>query len=872
MNNNLSKDFKDIETIMDSIYGIVKISPFEKRIISTKEMQRLRGIKQLGFVNLVYPDAEHSRFSHSIGVCHQAKIIIDHISKNIIETERYREWRNIFSKDKNIESPKIFGITDIEKIVISAAALLHDLPHAPFSHEIENPKKDGSGIPVHDKYQNNPTFFLYLFDKDKSDLAKVIEIYNKDFWKLVKKDNKWGKALESNKDICENGFIEKDIFDAQINENDKSKSNKKLPLLGVMIFELMLFDKMELWLDINSEKSHVEPRKEGIKIPINDTDIIIWKPIENWFRPYRKDIVANTICADLLDYLVRDGKNTGIIPSLDLKFLDRMTIAKAIPDQTNTLIPLKEIPDFCEHVVFDIYDHKRGAIRLSIITEIISLLQQRYLLAERVYNHRVVEGARSMLQETSNLLISAKAIDSKELHNTNSDRSSPIGDDSLLSWILDINHNDKKEIIKAKQLVKMIRERRIFREVVIIDGVVGLHKGSYRGSAVNCKTLADSLLIDDKRNKIIKTLNEKLINYCNNKEIYNYPNPDIETLFTIGVRKFGKRYKVPRVLVAKPITHNKKNDIEIFPLFDGKELPAIKDRLSSMQDAYNSLWKVYLFIHPFFHQKGAEIKKQKGEFKFVELHKIISTTFIDELYTLTGIKWTNSIENYDDLLMEIDFDISSFVSKATESEYDEKIEYILFIQNMINESLSPEHKIYAIKGKSMEKSFEIKLLALLDDNFFQNKALKEIVIHELRSFNPNHILHDERLIAADHKDDFLITVVENEIKNITTAHSAFIIELIEIIDEGIPEKSNEFRLTQEYSKQFTKKLKKHDICAIIFEDNELQRKTLTEVRKLKFNFDSKARNKKDSIANQVISLIEKIIKNEPDLFTKRMVD
>ena len=35
------QDFQDNEIIMDSIYGIVKISSFEKRLLGTPEMQRL---------------------------------------------------------------------------------------------------------------------------------------------------------------------------------------------------------------------------------------------------------------------------------------------------------------------------------------------------------------------------------------------------------------------------------------------------------------------------------------------------------------------------------------------------------------------------------------------------------------------------------------------------------------------------------------------------------------------------------------------------------------------------------------------------------------------------------------------------------------
>lgn len=779
MRPGFTNDFKDIEPIMDSVYGIVKISPFEKRLISTKEMQRLRGIKQLGFVNLVYPDAEHSRFAHSIGVCHQAKKLMEHVSRNISNSEkRYQPWRTEFVKDKG-NIPGTVTLTEIEKIVISAAALLHDLPHAPFSHEIENPKPDGSGIPVHDKYKENPAFFSYLFDKEKSDLAKVIEIYNDAFWQLVDKDDKWKEILKSDSDreIDDKGYVEKAIYEVGKNKNEESKGTRILPLLGVMIFEIMLFDKMELWLDLNEDKNKVTPREQGVEVAINDVDKIKWKPINKWFRPYRKDFVANTICADLLDYLLRDGKNTGIIPSLDLKFFDRMTIAKAIPDKTNALIPLREIPDFCEHVVFDIFDHKRGVIRQSVITEILSFLQQRYLLAERVYNHRVVEGARSMLQETSHLLVSSSNPKTKELHkklhDTNSTEGTPISDETFLSWVLDIKANGEDKILKAQQLVKMIRQRRIFREVVIIDGILGLHKGTYRGNDVNCMTLADSLLDDENRGDILDKLTIELKNYCKKEKIGNIPDSGVEPLFTIGVRKFGKRYKIPRVLVAKPVTNNKKHDIETFPLFEGKELPAINDRLLSMQHAYKSLWKVYLFIHPFFHHQGR--KNRNGKFELVELHKKISDVFINELYQITGIKWVNSIEEYEDLLPETAIDTPTFVKECSikEPSEEEKQKFVSSILAMVNESISPEHSDFRLRNNnSLMKKFKKKV----DEDFFRDSSVRETVMKDMKKYNPNLLIQqnegNEKLKAATDKEELVFDNVVAEINKIVSTEKS----------------------------------------------------------------------------------------------------
>ena len=45
------------------------------RLINTAEFQRLRRIRQLGLASLAYPGADHSRYSHSLGVMETARKI-----------------------------------------------------------------------------------------------------------------------------------------------------------------------------------------------------------------------------------------------------------------------------------------------------------------------------------------------------------------------------------------------------------------------------------------------------------------------------------------------------------------------------------------------------------------------------------------------------------------------------------------------------------------------------------------------------------------------------------------------------------------------------------------------------------------------------
>ncbi|MCX8104665.1 MAG: HD domain-containing protein [Ignavibacterium album] len=93
--------------IRDTIHGFVYRSDQEESLIDSKIFQRLRGIKQLAFANLVYPGALHTRFDHSIGVMHIGGRMADQL--------------------------ELSG----EKKIIRLACLLHDIGHGPFSHVSE---------------------------------------------------------------------------------------------------------------------------------------------------------------------------------------------------------------------------------------------------------------------------------------------------------------------------------------------------------------------------------------------------------------------------------------------------------------------------------------------------------------------------------------------------------------------------------------------------------------------------------------------------------------------------------------------------------------------------------------------------------------
>ncbi len=94
--------------IRDSVYGDISLNDFEVRIMDMPQFQRLRRIKQLGLINLIYPGATHTRFEHCIGTMNLGSKLSEEL-----------------------------GLSDYEIELIRASGLLHDVGHGPFSHVSE---------------------------------------------------------------------------------------------------------------------------------------------------------------------------------------------------------------------------------------------------------------------------------------------------------------------------------------------------------------------------------------------------------------------------------------------------------------------------------------------------------------------------------------------------------------------------------------------------------------------------------------------------------------------------------------------------------------------------------------------------------------
>ncbi len=102
----------------DPVHNIISLEETDPddqlliRLIDTPEFQRLRRIKQLGLALFTYQGAEHSRFSHSLGVMHLMRRVLALLGQR-------------------------YPIDRETRLTAMCAALLHDIGHGPFSHVME---------------------------------------------------------------------------------------------------------------------------------------------------------------------------------------------------------------------------------------------------------------------------------------------------------------------------------------------------------------------------------------------------------------------------------------------------------------------------------------------------------------------------------------------------------------------------------------------------------------------------------------------------------------------------------------------------------------------------------------------------------------
>ena len=102
--------------IRDPIHGAISITADERALVDSPQFQRLRNVKQLGFADLAFPGATHTRYAHGLGAMAMATKVFDALADQLdLEPADHDRFRQ----------------------TLRLAVLFHDLGHAPLSHATE---------------------------------------------------------------------------------------------------------------------------------------------------------------------------------------------------------------------------------------------------------------------------------------------------------------------------------------------------------------------------------------------------------------------------------------------------------------------------------------------------------------------------------------------------------------------------------------------------------------------------------------------------------------------------------------------------------------------------------------------------------------
>lgn len=167
----------------DPLYGYIHMDyDILIQLIDTSVFQRLRRIRQLSGVHMIFHAAEHSRFSHALGVYELA----------------YR-----FLKIEDIQN----NLNERERLLFLVTALLHDIGHGAYSHAFE--------YVFHVNHEIIGARIIAKHPEIRNILNKVDHVFADDVAGIILKQGKYPlieQLISSQLDIDRLDYLERDAY------------------------------------------------------------------------------------------------------------------------------------------------------------------------------------------------------------------------------------------------------------------------------------------------------------------------------------------------------------------------------------------------------------------------------------------------------------------------------------------------------------------------------------------------------------------------------------------------------------------------------------------------------------------------------------
>ena len=539
----------------DPLYGAKVLSPLAVRIIDTPEFQRLAGLRQLGFSDAVYRGAHHTRFEHSVGtyfICRtiMRRIVQNHERLGLQHPGEFlsRLFRQ-FPKNANVDDT----VTTLQSLwrglteVVSIAALLHDIGHVPFGHTLED---EFAGIfPRHDRLAG-PRLHTMLFDPS-SDLAAVLqeptigEIPDEQLCRLIYVILNWKERI----DVPE-GFktlLQKEI--EQIERQPLSEARSNAPEHEAQLQRLR---ELQTW--------HAELLQD------------------NLFHPFMSDIIGNTICSDLLDYLPRDRTYLGMEARHHSRLQRYFTIREGTLYEEEGL-----------RMSIMVTRGARGGQRRDVATAVLDIMRERYEMAERVYYHHKKAAASAMLAKQVELTpIELRPRDDDQIYPApwgpsgdalgRPPHMTHLSDVGLIEYLRTVSVADEDKPLQKRLSAGIVSRRGdMYRTLLVVDcDLAAAGKRLHEYIATDLRG-PDAKPDSTKRRQLEKELEEAASGRCGDVIIY-CPSADMQSK-EIDVRM---EIDVDRVL----------------PLRVQEQIFTYRAEVDLLRGYYLSLWRAYIFVAP----------------------------------------------------------------------------------------------------------------------------------------------------------------------------------------------------------------------------------------------------------------------------------